>query len=150
MAKWITAIIFVCILMVSGCIIEKRGEITKAASGITDEIIDDAPLKTEEQKTLFAEEPEEEIIEKKEMTEEIVLVKSKVLEPEELKINVGSTVTWINKDGLKHILMDNDDEFSSFQQLYEENSQFSHTFEDTGTYEYRDTVYGARGTIVVE
>ncbi len=55
--------------------------------------------------------------------------------PSELTINQGDTVTWTNKDSVKHsITSDSGSELGS--SLLSTSETFSHTFNTVGTYNY--------------
>ncbi len=54
---------------------------------------------------------------------------------EELKINQGETVVWMNKDNVKHsIISDMGNELKS--ELFSTSETFSHTFNSKGTFDY--------------
>jgi plastocyanin len=78
-----------------------------------------------------------------------VIIDSKRLEPEELTISEGETVTWRKIDDRSHRLIENNGLFESGDQLYTGNT-FSFTFDEAGTYKYIDSAFGTRGKIIVE
>lgn len=89
---------------------------------------------------------------------DLILIKGpKAIEPSELKVSVGATVTWKNEDymdkeegtGRSHVIAEWNDYFRSGG--LRPGEMFSFTFDKAGTYEYRSvTTPGARGTIIVE
>jgi plastocyanin len=138
-----------CALLFSGCIIEKRAEIPRAAGDIAEKLIENNPIVPENQSILF-DDKDAAPVNVPPSIEEVVMVRSKQIEPENLTIKAGTAVVWVNDDGLKHILIENNDEFSSYQKMYEKGSRYKYVFDDPGVYQYRDTVYGAKGKITVE
>jgi plastocyanin len=55
--------------------------------------------------------------------------------PANIVVEVGTTVTWTNRDGVGHtVTSDEGDELAS--PLFGENDTFSHTFDEPGQYSY--------------
>ncbi len=79
-----------------------------------------------------------------------VLINTKAFEPEEITIQAGDTVIWRKIDNLQHRIASDDNLFFTENQLYDNGTTFSFTFEEPGTYGYRDVVFGTRGTVKVE
>lgn len=71
--------------------------------------------------------------------------------PSELKIKVGSKVTWVNKDSTPHIIA------SDFQgravlssEMLGQGDSYSHVFDEAGTYDYHCSIHTSmKGRIVV-
>jgi plastocyanin len=59
--------------------------------------------------------------------------------PADLKVPVGTKVTWVNRDDVPHTVVSNDGKFSS--PALETDEQFSFTFNAAGTYEYYCSVH---------
>lgn len=70
--------------------------------------------------------------------------------PEELTISVGETVTWTNKDGIKHdVASDEGNELGS--KLLSPNESYSHTFNAAGEYSYHCSPHPfMKGKIIVQ
>ncbi|MBA3064327.1 hypothetical protein FP803_02720 [Candidatus Woesearchaeota archaeon] len=68
-------------------------------------------------------------------------------DPEELTVNVGTVVTWKNMDDRVHIIMIIGGERSP---RLEEGDIFEYEFEEAGTYTIMDSVFGFKGTAIVE
>lgn len=70
--------------------------------------------------------------------------------PDELTVPAGSEVTWVNLDpALPHTATSDDEVFDSGNLT--EGGEFSHTFDEAGTFTYFCQVHPTmRGTIVVE
>lgn len=70
--------------------------------------------------------------------------------PSEIKIKVGSNITWTNYDNVPHtITSDSGDELNS--QLLSTNQVYSHTFNQKGIFTYHCTPHPyMKGTVVVE
>ena len=70
--------------------------------------------------------------------------------PAVVTVPVGSTVTWLNQDGIAHTIMGDDLAFDDSGVL-EFGQRFSQTFEEPGTYSYRCGPHPwMTGTIIVE
>lgn len=136
------------LLLVIGCateapVVEKQIEETPTEEVIEEEVAEETTETVEETETT---------------TGDLVLIKGpKAIEPSELTVGVGSTVTWKNEDwldkdagtGRAHIIAEWNNYFRS--ERVQPGETFSFTFEEAGTYEYRSiTTPGARGTIIVE
>lgn len=77
----------------------------------------------------------------------VVYIEDKQFLPDELTIQKGDSITWINKDTVKHRIVGAD--FKSGILLT--NNKYSHTFDETGVYVYSSEFYpGAVGKIIVE
>jgi amicyanin len=59
--------------------------------------------------------------------------------PPDLKVPVGTKVTWVNRDDVPHTVVSNDGKFSS--PALDTDEQFSFTFNEAGTYEYYCSVH---------
>lgn len=59
--------------------------------------------------------------------------------PETLTIPVDSTVTWLNKDDVPHVIASNDGVFRS--KALDTDDKYSYTFTKPGTYEYFCSVH---------
>lgn len=84
-------------------------------------------------------------------------------DPQEVRIKVGQTVTWIGGDNITHVLVqgtydvgadslrtkENDDKTFSLK-LTKKGQQVSHTYDQAGTFTYFCTIHkGMNGTVVV-
>ena len=68
--------------------------------------------------------------------------------PDALTVPVNSTVTWVNKDDLPHVIASNDGVFKS--KALDTDDKFSYTFTKPGTYAYFCSIHPKMvGTIVV-
>jgi plastocyanin len=69
--------------------------------------------------------------------------------PNTLTVPVNSTVTWINKDDVPHVIASNDGVFKS--KALDTDDKYSYTFNKAGTYEYYCSVHPKMvGKIVVQ
>lgn len=69
--------------------------------------------------------------------------------PETLTVPVNSTVTWLNKDDVPHVIASNDGLFKS--KALDTDDKYSFTFTKTGTYLYYCSVHPKMvGKIVVQ
>jgi plastocyanin len=69
--------------------------------------------------------------------------------PETLTVPVNSTVTWINKDDVPHVIASNDGLFKS--RALDTDQKYSYTFSKAGTYSYYCSVHPKMvGKIVVQ
>jgi len=69
--------------------------------------------------------------------------------PAELKVPVGATVTWTNRDDIPHTAVSSDKIFKS--KVMDTDEKFSFTFSKPGTYEYFCSIHPKMtGKIVVQ
>jgi plastocyanin len=69
--------------------------------------------------------------------------------PATLTVPVNSTVTWVNKDDLPHVIASNDGVFKS--KALDTEDKYSYTFTKAGTYAYFCSIHPKMvGTIVVK
>jgi plastocyanin len=69
--------------------------------------------------------------------------------PETLTVSVNSTVTWVNKDDVPHVIASNDDLFKS--KGLDTDDKYSYTFTKAGTYAYYCSIHPKMvGKIVVQ
>lgn len=69
--------------------------------------------------------------------------------PETLTVAVNSTVTWVNKDDIPHVIASNDGVFKS--KALDTDQKYSYTFTKAGTYPYYCSVHPKMvGKIVVQ
>ena len=81
-------------------------------------------------------------------TEVQVLIQEFSLEPPEIVIHAGTTVTWVNMDLARHNVSANTGEFDSLALLYGET--FAFTFEQIGEFPYFNKNYpDIKGKITV-
>lgn len=77
-----------------------------------------------------------------------VSIESFQFQPQNIRVSAGDTVTWTNNDSVAHTATADNGEFDSAS--LEPGMTFSHTFEQTGTYDYRCTIHPDMvGTITV-
>ncbi len=69
-------------------------------------------------------------------------------EPAEMEIEVGTTVTWTNDDTVAHTVTALDGSFLSG--TLDPGGSFSHTFESTGTFDYRCEIHPTQMTGTIE
>ena len=69
--------------------------------------------------------------------------------PATLTVPVNSTVTWVNKDDLPHVIASNDGVFKS--KALDTEDEYSFTFSKPGTYAYFCSIHPKMvGTIIVK
>jgi plastocyanin len=69
--------------------------------------------------------------------------------PDTLTVPVNSTVTWVNKDDVPHVIASNDGVFKS--KALDTDDKYSYTFTKAGTYAYYCSVHPKMvGKIVVQ
>jgi plastocyanin len=69
--------------------------------------------------------------------------------PDTLTVPVNSTVTWINKDDVPHVIASNDGVFKS--KALDTDDKYSYTFTKSGTYSYFCSIHPKMvGKIVVQ
>ena len=69
--------------------------------------------------------------------------------PETIKVSVGTTVTWINRDDIPHTVVSTDGVFKS--KVRDTDEKFSYTFTKAGTYPYFCSVHPKMtGKVVVQ
>ena len=61
--------------------------------------------------------------------------------PMELKVPVGTTVTWINRDDIPHTVVSTDDSKTFRSKVLDTDEKFSFTFSKAGTYPYFCSVH---------
>lgn len=71
-----------------------------------------------------------------------VIMPGRSFNPDALTISVGTTVTWINKDGEHHTVTSDDGLFNGTIGPFD---SFSYTFNERGDFEYYCGVYGQMG-----
>ena len=67
----------------------------------------------------------------------------------------GTTVQWVNQDGITHTVTKDSGPGAAFNQSVTSGTSFSVTFDSAGTYQYHCTIHGSpgagmHGTIVVQ
>lgn len=69
--------------------------------------------------------------------------------PDTLTVAVNTTVTWVNKDDIPHVIASNDGVFKS--RALDTDQKFSYTFAKAGTYPYYCSIHPKMvGKIVVQ
>ncbi|MBV9341920.1 MAG: cupredoxin family copper-binding protein [Acidobacteria bacterium] len=69
--------------------------------------------------------------------------------PDTLTVAVNSTVTWLNKDDIPHVIASNDGLFKS--KALDTDQEYSYTFTKAGTYAYYCSIHPKMvGKIVVQ
>jgi len=69
--------------------------------------------------------------------------------PETIKVSVGTTVTWTNRDDIPHTVVSTDGVFKS--KVRDTDEKFSYTFTKAGTYPYFCSVHPKMtGKVVVQ
>ena len=59
--------------------------------------------------------------------------------PDTLTVAVNSTVTWVNKDDVPHVIASNDGVFKS--KALDTDDKYSYTFTKAGTYKYECVIH---------
>ncbi|HLC87101.1 MAG TPA: cupredoxin family copper-binding protein [Candidatus Nanoarchaeia archaeon] len=82
--------------------------------------------------------------------EKIINIEGFAFSPKELRIKVGDSVTWTNKDSVGHtVTSDSGTELDS--DLLSKEESFSHAFTKAGTYTYYCSIHPSmKATIIVE
>jgi plastocyanin len=74
----------------------------------------------------------------------VVEISSSTFNPGTATVKVGTTVTWVHRDGIaSHTVTADDDSFTSG--LMTNNNRFSFTFDTPGTYAYHCEFHGGSG-----
>ncbi len=72
-----------------------------------------------------------------------VIIQNFAYQPQDLKIPVGTTVTWVNNDSAPHTVTANEGQFDS--KLLDQGQSFSYTFDQVGTFPYYCVFHGSPG-----
>jgi len=81
-------------------------------------------------------------------TNATITISNFAFNPQTLTVKAGTTVTWVNDDPAGHTVTV-DGGFSSG--TFSKGQSFSHTFNDTGAYDYHCTIHPSmKGKIIVE
>jgi plastocyanin len=83
------------------------------------------------------EEKNESMIEEKAMDKVEVTIENYSFAPKTIKVKVGGTVTWTNKDSVAHTATEDNDEFDTG--LIGKDQSKSITFDEAGTFAYHCT-----------
>lgn len=76
-----------------------------------------------------------------------VTLKDIAFAPEAVEVEVGDTVKWVWKESISHNVVAAD---GTFESEFQTQGQFSHTFDEAGTYDYVCTIHpGMEGTVTV-
>ena len=71
--------------------------------------------------------------------------------PATIRVAVGTTVTWTNRDDIPHTVVSTDDPRAFKSQVLDTEEKFSYTFAKAGTYPYFCSVHPKMvGTVVVQ
>ncbi len=81
-----------------------------------------------------------------------VTVQSYAFSPAVIKVKVGTSVTWTNKDAAQHtVTADKASSDAPSSKLFGQNESYTFTFKKAGTYAYHCTPHsGMHGTVIVE
>ena len=130
------------VLMLTGCAAEVQEQpeetVTPEVTPPAEEPIAEPETPTEE---LVEEEPEVVI------TGKDVQILRAGFDPEELTVSAGTVVTWKNMDDRIHIVVLVGGERSP---RLESEDTFEYKFEEAGTYQVMDAIFGFKGTVTVE
>jgi plastocyanin len=78
-----------------------------------------------------------------------VLIKGFAFNPATLTVAKGTTVTWMDMDSATHIVVATGNDFSS--QTLNTGQTFEHTFNETGTFEYKCGIHPSMsGKVIVK
>ena len=100
-------------------------------------------------------EPEPEVPEEEPVaTGAEVIVMREGMDPAEVKVKVGSTVVWIVNDDRRHLMIEKSEGLFRSPTLEkdeedEKKAKFEYTFEDAGTYDVLDAIFGKRMSVEV-
>lgn len=72
-----------------------------------------------------------------------VIIQNFAYQPQDLRVPVGTTVTWVNHDSAPHTVTANDGRFDS--KLLDQGQSFSFTFDQVGTFPYYCVFHGNPG-----
>jgi len=103
----------------------------------------------EEESELLLEEPEEQVLEQ--LENKIIKVTQEGFIPQDLTIIVGQEVTWQNK-GVNSFMIacyKNGIRTSLGERIWDEQGQYTNKFSQRGEYLCIDSIYGLRGTVIV-
>ena len=81
-----------------------------------------------------------------------VSIKTFMFQPDPVRVNAGTTVTWINRDDILHTVTagKRGKPTKEFDRKLKLNGEFSHTFLKAGTYPYVCTIHmGMDGAVIV-
>lgn len=73
-----------------------------------------------------------------------VIIQNFTYQPQDLRVPVGTTVTWVNNDSAPHTVTANDGRFDS--KRLDPGQSFSYTFDQVGTFPYYCLFHGSPGT----
>lgn len=81
-----------------------------------------------------------------------VEIKDSAYTPATIKVKAGTTVTWTNRDSIKHdVTADDKSDDAPMSELLAGGESYSFTFNKTGTYTYHCTPHSfMKGTVIVE
>lgn len=84
-----------------------------------------------------------------------VFMQNLAFNPTTRTVAVGTTVQWVNQDGVTHTVTKDSGPGAAFNQSLGGGASFSVTFDSAGTYQYHCTIHGTpgggmHGTIVVQ
>lgn len=82
-----------------------------------------------------------------------VIMRDIAFQPEEITVAPGTTVTWVNEDGIAHTATSGTrgNPTDMFDETLDGGGSFSFTFEEPGTYDYFCRFHpGMSGVVVVE
>ena len=138
--KHILAVLVV--IMLSGCAAEVQEQPTEPSAP-------DVTPPVEEQPSVEPEGPVEGEVEEPEVVGGAadVQVLRGGFDPEELTVSAGTVVTWKSMDDRIHIVVLVGGERSP---RLSEGDIFEYEFEEAGTYQVMDAVFGFKGTVIVE
>src|SRR5215831_13033544 len=78
-----------------------------------------------------------------------VSIKNMAFSPSSLNVTTGTTVTWVNNDGITHTVTANDGSFNSGNLT--PGMSFTHTFNSVGTVSYHCSIHPMMtGSVVVK
>jgi plastocyanin len=81
-----------------------------------------------------------------------IMIKNFAFSPATLTIKTGTTVTWMNQDGVPHQIASDPGSVVAFtSESLENGASYQFTFNQTGTYAYHCTIHPPmKGTIIVQ
>jgi plastocyanin len=135
-------LVLLVVIMISGCG-AKPVEQPDQGTDVTPPAEDEQPPVEPETPPVEPESPEED----ETVSGEDIQILSRAFDPEEITVAPGSVVTFRNTDDKVHIVAVIGGERS---QRLEEGDTFEYNFEEVGTYEVIDPIFGFKATITVQ
>jgi len=143
------------ILLLSACAVPQQPEAQTGKTTIPEPSVQEQTTEPtiQEPETEETQVEEEQVKEEKARTTsaDVRILGKGGFDPDELTVNAGSTVTWINDDNIKLTLtFFKDGKFYQNSDIINPEEKFELTFDEEGSYEYWSVDYGVKAKIAVE